>query len=274
MSIPRDGDPRALLALLLQRGDRVAIVNGRLNIEPASGEAVPQPWLAKHGRGLTVEILRAVGQDAFFFLDFTTGNYGPRHAGGVTLQFETIYGGDAYCIFNARLDYERGASKGKRYPGKRFRVGKRSAFLKFWKCCGLDYRRLSEFHECMGRLSGIALQGSRRNERIYKDTLKPVEIPAAAIRRAFLPDNSPTTSRHDPDSDPTSIPDNESPESRASADSQANPTTGNLNHGNTVVRECGVRGLPVSPTKRPQEQSTGEWLDDYFNHDPITEAHR
>jgi len=282
VSIPHEDNAHTLLTLLLQRGDRVAVVNGRLSIEPASGEPVPAPWIKRNAQPILADVLKATGIDGMFLESWSTGNYGQSAHPGVTLQFRTVYDLDAYAVFNAHLTYDRGPKKGRRYPGKRFRVGRRSAFVKFWRRTDLALPKLSRFWEFMGNLYGIAYQASRHQERIDKATLQPVTITADAIRRAILTDLSRTDHGQVTDFSRTTVTDKESAKARATTEFPANPTTGNSNHGNKVVRECGYTGPPpvdipltdTSETVGREIDANARWLDDYFNHDPVTEGQR
>lgn len=261
-----------LLRQLLERGDRVSIVKGRLCIEPASGIPVPPEWLKANSRSIITEVLQSTGQDGLFYESFTTGTYATKKSSdgqvlrmspGLTLQFTSIYEIDAYAIFNCSLTYDRGQKKGKRYPGKRFRVGQRSAFVKFWRSCGLPIRRLSDFDEYMGNLQDLAFQASRAQEKIVNSTLAPVRMSADSVRQAILTDNAPTDHRQSTDKVPTTITDKESPQSQAASGLQANPTTCGSNCELTVVRECVQRGLPSPPDIPPTLQTNDEWLADY-----------
>lgn len=252
-----------LLRQLLERGDRVLIVKGRLCIEPASGIPVPSEWLRAHSSDLTREILKTTGEDAVFYESFSTGCYGPRMAAGVTLQFRTLYECDAYAIFNVGLTYVRGPRKGKPLPGNQFRVGKRSHFHKFWQRCQLKTPRLSRFADYMGNLEGIAFRASRSNERIDTGTITPITVTAAQVERAFLPHNSRTESAQLSAKARTNASHNDSAQSHTLSGLQPILTAGNSNHGNTVVRECGARGLPTPLDIPPQDQSPDEWLADY-----------
>ncbi|MEQ8263328.1 hypothetical protein [Pseudohaliea sp.] len=251
------------------------MVNGRLSIEPASCEPVPVEWLRQHSRPILVDVLKATGIDGMFLESWSTGNYGNSAHPGVTLQFRSVYGLDAYAVFNAHLTFDRGPRKGRRYPGKRFRVGRRSAFVKFWRRTDLPVPKLSRFWEFMGNLDGIAFQGNRQQERIDKATLQPVTITEAAIRRATLTDLSRTEHGQVTDNARTTVTDKESSESLATSCVDAKPKYGQSKVRNKDVRECGYTGTPISPfSKRPQEQSTAEWLDAYETHVPVTEGQR
>lgn len=256
----------SLLLTLLTRGDSVAIERGRLVIRPASGVAVPEQWLADNRLRLSRELLELVGMDAYEYDGYSTGSYGSSRRGGVTLQFVSAVNGEgAYAIFNADLTRARsvaGKKTGSPLPKGQFRVGKRSAFYKFWLSTGLPVRRLSDFHDYMGKLSGILLTGAMERERIEASTLRPLTISDAEIA-ALLPDNTPTSARQHPDKAPTRAPDKETQQRQQPQGLQPNTTACVLNRGKTVIRECGYTGdLPALDTQQ-EDPSVDEWLGDY-----------
>lgn len=94
------------------------------------------PWMAKKEKALVASILSALNLDAYEYKGFSTGNYGPGDTQpGVTLQLISLVGHDSvHAVFNAhltRLRTVRSGSKGKRLPGKRFRVSERSHSISF-----------------------------------------------------------------------------------------------------------------------------------------------
>ncbi len=182
---------------LLSRGDMVCIERGQLAIQPASGKPVPPQWIAEHAPDICRAILTAADLDAFEYVGYTTGHYGKHKASGVTLQFVSVITGEnVYAIFNADLTRQRttaGGKAGAPLPKGQFRVGKRSHFYKFWLSTGIPVRRLSDFHDYMGHLSGILCAGNIVGDRIDVGTLRPVSLSEAEI--AVLPDTIPTPSR-------------------------------------------------------------------------------
>lgn len=256
----------SLLLTLLTRGDSVAIERGRLVIRPASGVAVPEQWLADNRLRLSRELLELVGMDAYEYDGYSTGSYGSSRRGGVTLQFVSAVNGEgAYAIFNADLTRARsvaGKKAGSPLPKGQFRVGKRSAFYKFWLSTGLPVRRLSDFHDYMGKLSGILLTGAIERARIEASTLRPMTLSDAEIA-ALLPDTIPTSARHHPDKTPTRAPDKETQQHQQPQGLQPFSTACVLNHGKTVIRRYGYTGDLSALHTQHAASPVDEWLDEY-----------
>lgn len=255
------------LIQLLARGDAVAVEQGRLTLTPASGRPVPADWLATHSTDLITQAASIAEVTALEYTGYSVGHYGPKLAGGVTLQFRCLTTGqELFAIFNAstkRIRTTRHGNKGDPLPLGQFRVGRRSAFYHFWLSTGLAVHRLSDFHDYMGKLRNLTFTGSlSKGERLDVATLRPLTISGEAMRTLVVPnfpDNSPTRSRQRPDKAPTSIPDKETQQPQQPRGIQPNPTTGEPNHGNKVIREYGYTGKPSSPL----EQSVDDWLADY-----------
>ncbi|WGK61483.1 hypothetical protein QAO71_15770 [Halopseudomonas sp. SMJS2] len=258
----------SILQKLLRRGDSVAIERGRLVIRPASGLPVPEQWLADNRLRLCREVLVLAGLDAFEYVGYDTGHYGKSRAGGVTLHFVSVVTGEAvYTIFNAELKRVKdspGGKTGALLPKGEFRVGKRSAFYKFWLGTGLAVPdRLQRFCRRMGTLRPILFDGDLQGERLNASTLTPIEIPADLIRVAVSghkPDTSKTQTGHTVD---TNTRHSRMRQSQASQGIQPISTTCVSNHGNTVIREDGYTvDVPVLNTS-PEDQSVDDWLKEY-----------
>lgn len=278
--------PEALLKRLLARGDAVKVEAGRLVIEPASGNPVPPEWLQERELPLIAEVARLAGAEALQYLGYSAGNYDQGKRPGVTLQFRSLVDEkERYAVFNAETKRARHTKSGKRgdpLPPKQFRVRKGSAFYRFWETTGLPYRRLSDFHDYMGKLATLVLTGTlSKGERLEKKTLRPLSITCGDLSQSLkvnLPDKRPTISRQAPDNVPTRAPDKRTPQRQQPWGLQTNQATGEKNHGNTVIRGCGYTGEPLPPYTRkdistqttrgkkrkiPQEQTIDEWLADY-----------
>jgi len=266
----------ALLKQLLARGDAVGVEAGRLVIEPASGEPVPSWFLQKHERPLIAEVARLAGVEALEYLGYSVGNYGPSKGGGVALQFRSLLdGGDRYAIFNASTKRARSTKHGKAcdpLPPGRFRVGKRSHFLKFWRAAGLkEPKSLDAFGDYMGHLRAQVFTGTQTvGERLDAGTLCPIwlthrELTNQQPEAPTMPGNSRVDSGLNPGKARVSIPGKEIAQSQQPRGLERNQTTGEKNHGNTVIREYGYTRGPVSPyTGKPVSQQTDdEWLGDY-----------
>jgi len=171
-----------LLTKLLNKGDNVSIVQGKLLIKPSSGLAVPSNWLKQHESLLINDICQLFNVIALRYVSYSTGCYGSKKSQGITLQFSNLQTSDeAYVIYNANLRRTRNSKRGKKgepLPSKQFIVSKRSSFYKFWCSTGLPLpRSLSKFYECMGKLKHITFtsQVDFKN-RIADKTLPLLEV--------------------------------------------------------------------------------------------------
>lgn len=193
-----------LLFTLLQRGDAISIEYGRLVVKPVSCLPVPEQWLDENGIHLVTEILQETGQDGLVYLGYTTGKYGKKLAGGVTLQFKHLLTGiEAYAIFNADLTRSRNTKNGKAgdpLPDGQFHLAKGSGLCKLWLETGQQPpKRHSTYYEYMGNLKQFVFQpqsGRPGSKRLVSSLLKPLHIGSAEIGRLFdLTDKPPTSHR-------------------------------------------------------------------------------
>lgn len=197
------------LKRILQRGDRVSVESGQLTLLPISGNQVAaDEWLTDNHDLLMTEILKLTGKRGFRYLDYTTGKYGPRKAGGLTLQLIDLLTHDPiHCVFNVKVQRDRDTRHGKKgamLPAKQFKAEAGSAFVAFWKRCGLALPRgrLSAFHDYMGKLRPIILEGQLiAPGKADKQSLTPMTINHDQLMKAagLLPDNSRTSAGQHPD---------------------------------------------------------------------------
>lgn len=259
---------------LLIRGDEISIELGRLIISPSSGKHVPQEWLQEHSSALLREILVTLGLDAYEYGGYSTGWYDHHKAPGVTLQLPSFVEGlDTHAIFNAKLTRDRttkAGAKGSPLPKGHFRIGERSHLYRFWQSTGLSTpKRLSSLHDYMGNLRGILFTADKvagRKNRLDAGSLRPLSITSAEVRKAFQPDNGRTTSGQATDNSRTEVPDKNSAPAQQKRGFQEKPTAGTESHGNAVISTCGYTAVrsPVHSCKRPEEQTSEEWLADCF----------
>ncbi len=263
----------ALLPTVIDRAEALAIDAGAIVLIPKNGDqTTADKWLKDNHDQLLVEILGATGKQAYLYDGYSTGCYGARKAGGVTLQFiNPVSGQEAFTVFNAEVKRTRTTKHGKKgtmLPPGHFNIGKRAAFVSLWSRVGLPLpRRLSEFHDCMGKLRNVVLTGTAdHNGKIDKTTLNALSISFEEIRDSLSsrksPDNYPAKSRQLPGNYPARTPDKVSPLSQEPRGIEPNLTTGGFNH---VERLTGtrVKVIPLSPPLPPEEQSIDDWLDDY-----------
>ena len=265
------------LVRLLNRGDKVAINNGRLTIQSHSGRPVPAEFMSEHSDRLIVEILALLNKTGYKYLRYSTGHYGNHKSGGVTLQFtDAVFGKSAYTCFNANLKRQRNTRqnhKGELLPKGEFSVGKGSQFYRFWLSTGLSLpERLSRFHKCMGKLTGFVFSGDLvSNEKINTQTLQPLNINYEFILSGYddaggkLPpkmvtpniggscESMPQTGGHKQGTKKTQGGHKEDTRRghKEMAESQylrgvpGNQTTGAKNYGNKVIRKYGYEGNPI-----------------------------
>lgn len=260
----------SLALKLLSRGDELSIVNGQLQIEPASGKQVPSEWVDAHARQLCREVLTLIGLDAFDYQSYSTGHYGKTRSGGITIRFASVISGrPAYAIFNADLTRQRTTSAGKAgaaLPKGQFRIGKRSHFYKFWLDTGLPFpRRLASLHDYMGRLRAILLTAQVSGDRINAGSLAPLNLSAAHFKAAVMPDNSRTIAGQVPNNSRTTEPDNEMSPALEERAFQPVPATCPDNYENKLTRRQVSKAMPSLPYKPPSEQTVDDWLEDYDN---------
>lgn len=145
-------------------------------------------WFAEHKQEIQQEIALRLDMPLYEYSDYSTGSYGFKKQGGVTLTFtEVSTGEDAYCIFNADIKYQRGPKKGKKLPKGKFSCPRDGKFSRFWSKTGLAKpRRLSEYHEHMGKLKGVIFCAEKSDthdhRRLKKDSLTPLSMTAEDIR--------------------------------------------------------------------------------------------
>lgn len=265
-----------LLQSLLSRGDRVAVEGGRLVVEAASGIVVPDEWLQAKSDQLLRDIAAESGQILFAYCGYDTGKYGVHKSPGVTLRYRNILTGEhAHVIFNAELNRGRNTVHGKKgasLPKGRFRVGRGYAFVHFWQSLGLDLpRRLSDFHDRMGKLKGIVITAKlNTGNRLDKKSISLLDWAAKAETvvsvSATVSDKSPTNVRQLPDNAPTILPDKELVQTQVVRTFQANSSACDK----PCVLSNQVRAYQAPsypPHKDVKDQSNDEWLQDYIGVD-------
>lgn len=262
------------LLALFERGDVVSIESGLLKITQANDRRLYFSPFCAEAQPLMREILTLLpGTDAFEYIGCSTGFYGQKKSPGLTLQFrELVSRNDAYAIFNVCLTRQRNTKAGRQgrpLPKGHFRVGKRHNFFAFWESTSLPMpRRLSSFHDYMGKLGRLVFTGQKgeaKGARLGSGSLRPLSISAAEIHAALMPDNARTAGGQQPDIIRTIYPDNRCAECQHWQALQPLIATDGFCHGKAVIRERGDRDAcpPYQRAKRPQDQTTEEWLADY-----------
>ena len=151
-----------MLKKIISQGDHVAIVDGILQIIPASRKPVPDDWYNDNKQRLITAIAKAVSVTAYCYTGYTTGKHEVnkgRLVDGVSLQFVNIFTGEnLYAAFNVGLKRVQASRCGKHKAGdplkkKRFTPPENGAFCKFIERSNLPKpRHISESSEKMGQL--------------------------------------------------------------------------------------------------------------------------
>jgi hypothetical protein len=252
-----------ILATLLSRGDKVSIVNGRLAIEPKSGNAVPSDWLANHNQVIIIDCLRSVGVSAFRYTGYSTGQYNGGKFAGITLQFEDVLtGGSAFACFNAIVKRQRNGKHGRMgepLPVGEFRVKPKAFFNQFWSSTGLA--KPPRYYDRMGNLSALLFTAEfREKEKLINATIKPLNIPVDQISLTTKPRLSHNQATTKERLSPTTKEINTAVTAQAI---QPDFSKGENQYGKKVIREDGYKGNDNTPLPALINQSNDEWLSDY-----------
>lgn len=148
---------------LINRGDAISITNGKLNITPKSGKAVPSDWINEHANALVSQISQVVQQPIYAFTNFTVGGYQGGKFDGITLRFyELTTHTDYYTIFNVSLNRKKQPG---RFKGKKFIAPKQGALMKFWNRLAMPKpRRPSELYKKINVMCEYFWQASLRDK--------------------------------------------------------------------------------------------------------------
>ena len=287
MGAPSKG-AKDMLKTLIRRGDQVAIVDGVLQIIPASGASVPDDWLKENNQRLVAEIAQAVRANAYSYDSYSTGRYknnGLLHS-GVTLQFvDIVTGENPHAIFNAELKKSRTTKAGKKgdpLPKGRFNITTNHAFYKFWDRTKIQHaRRLSEYHEHMGKLRNVVFTMELNEKgKAENDSLMPLSVSCEAIATALnITDfvrqevgKSSAIARQEVGNRVRQASSATPCDSRLTDDSSYVANLVRLKviskHGNTdALHASNILNTPntknTSNELAPQDQSLEEWLSDY-----------
>ena len=154
----------ALLKKLIDRGDKVMIENGLLNIETHSKITPPESWFKTNEDQLIEEIVRSFKLRLYKYSDYKLGRTKGHSQDRLTLNFIEILTGETISlIFNVNRKRLRTSTNGKKdesLPRGRFSVGKRSSLYQLWTKLNLQKpRKPSEFNNKLSLLKGIYFFG-------------------------------------------------------------------------------------------------------------------
>lgn len=277
-----------MLEKLIQRGDYVAMEQGRLVITPQSGKPIPKDWMKKYQSALVAEIAKLAGVDVFEYRGYSTGRYGEHKAESLRLEYvNLVTGAKCAAIFNVMLTRERARrnyKKGDPLPDKQFRTTENYVFVAVWKRLAIELpRSQTEWHDNMGKLKPVFVVASLNDKgKLANDTISPFAVSLSEIENLIgekSPDKNPIASRYAPDNSPIRTPDKETAQTHTQQGFQANLSTcANKDVLSKQVSACKeslaspsanpYRELESKPfvtaeSRPPQEQSLDEWLADY-----------
>lgn len=252
----------------------IAIENGKLILESASGKPIPSDWFNEHSLNISIEIARLLNIPLFRYESFNRGRYGKQKASGVSLQFinlsDTKKGG--FAVFNAVITRERTTVYGKAgdpLPKKQFRAGEKSGFYEFWVNAGLKLPpSLTRFADYMGNLKNVLFTGDYKQkplkpEELDKNSVLPLTITYPQIVEALgCSHNSHTTRAQDSHKVRTTSSHKETPQSQTPQGLQANPTTGENQYGKRLQGSA-VMSQSNRLSIDPKSQTDDEWFYDY-----------
>ena len=194
------------------------------------------------------------------YLSYSTGLYGRKNAGGVTLQLLCERTGeDYYVIFNADIKRKRNfkdKKAGTLLPKGRFSVGRKSAFYKFWLSTGITIPpRLSAFNDYMGKLKGLLyIAEIESNNRLDACTLR------------LMTNNPQTVDKQSSNKLQTKTSNSKIAQNLVATNGSKNKTThmNNYDISKQVSTNTSNTYTPVNNVLDIKEQTNEDWLNDYF----------
>ena len=289
---------------LINRGDVISITNGKLNIIPNSGKAVPEKWLQDNKDCLLKQICVVAQQPIYQFIFFGVGRYKGLYD-GIHMNFTDLkFHKDYYTIFNVSLNRK---TKHGRLTGKRFNPPAQGALLKFWNRSNLPKpRRPSELYKKINMMKNYLWQAEvdegnyldKKSLRLaiitHKQILDGISGGVSAAREGqssgvMVSPNSDSLSGQNKEA---SIGGNELPNNHICQGIDKDQTTCIDNYGHNEPRALtttgfnnydisnqgsAVRGNAFPPIEsleegkkaKPQDQTNIEWLDDYGELDDL-----
>lgn len=262
------------LARLIERGDKVEILKGRLSITPKSGLPIPGQWLKEHTQSIVLDMTSLTDQLYLTYTGFDCGYYGQHKAGGLNIHLSNMTNHRAcYTIFNVGLKRTRKSKTGEagaRLPKGQFSVTKKQGFYLFWLATGLKMpdRANSRLWGYMGNLASLHFTGNcdptdTKQEKILTRTLKVLNISYETLLDSGEFIHTACTGHSQAiHTTYTSAIHKKMDKGQQSQDTQPVSTTGNNNHGRRLKGKE-VNGKPHSPPASPKNQSVDEWLAEY-----------
>ena len=194
------------------------------------------------------------------YISYSTGLYGRKNAGGVTLQLLCEgTGEDYYVIFNADIKRKRNfkdKKAGTLLPKGRFSVGRKSAFYKFWLSTGITIPpRLSAFNDYMGKLKGLLYIAEIDSDN---------RLDACTLR--LMTNNPQTDDKQSSNKLQTKTSNSKIAQNLVATNGSKNKTThmNNYDISKQVSTNTSNTYTPVNNVLDIKEQTNEDWLNDYF----------
>ena len=194
-------------------------------------------------------------------MSYSVGAYGSGKYQGITLQYSCARTGDDYHVhFNVDLVRQRTTKnhkKGSPLPKRHFTPRPKSSFMEMWRSTSIPLpKSLTSFHDCIGKLKSIVFMA---------EISKGTRLNAATLRPMSLPDNSLITTQQVPDKNLIAFPDKDINQTHEEPTQDKMLTTCLNNYAiSKQVSEYTSNPItPINETKRVQNQTNDEWLDEY-----------
>jgi len=263
------------LEKVIRKGVKLSIDRGRLVIDGQLSE-VQQGWFDKQKNSFIQAIVNKKKSNLFIYEGYTTGRYDKQNHPGITLRFINLLTDESgYIVFNACLDRKRTTRhgrKGSALPKDHFSVGKRSSFYKFWLKTGIDIpKRLSSFHDYMGKLKGLLFMFDvMEKERLNKNSAALFSLEYEELEKLITSDSIPTTLGQVTDNSQTKSSDKVIKINHRNRDFQPDQTTGKNCYGLSYQGSTDTRDS-INSVNNPisiSEQTNDEWLNNYNQYKP------
>jgi hypothetical protein len=267
-SKPAKVDLLSSLARLVERGDIVEVIRGRLTITPKSGRPIPDLWLKENENLLVLDMANLTNKLYLSYTGFDCGFYGQHKAGGLNLHLTNMKDNkECYTIFNIGLKRQRDSKTGQagaRLPKGQFTVTKKQNFYAFWLSSALKIpdRPSSRLWAYMGNLKPLHLTASydpsdTKREKIQTKTLEPLSVSYESITQLIhKPCSSQAQGVH---SKYTKAIHTETRSDQQPQGIQAISTTGKNNHGTRLQGKEVISNHDTHPNSLIN-QSVDDWL--------------
>ena len=268
------GTLRSPIARLIEQGDIVEVVKGRLVITAKSGRPVPLDWLKLYTEALLTDIALITRQSAFIYHGYSLGQYGPHKSETLTLQFTDLRNqSDAFAAFNVSLKRQRAGRnnqpKGSPLPAGEFAPPKAGEFVKLWLRTGLKIHNPSRLCRYMGNLKGLAYTGlysttSKAKKKLANKSIDLLNVTYDELI-ASMPNECLNHAQHMPNSCLIHMP-KENSYSQVKQGLQGHSGTGGFEHGSRLQGSA-VNDSIGDSVNLNSITDTDEWLKEYDNAD-------